>query len=147
MTPGPYLLKGLLVAGAIVAAGILLARAPGTTAPVADTDTVHVSVFAGGRDVRLDSQSFRGGEANSVMGGIRMDLRDAAIEGDEAVIEIDAVMGGVELRVPENWVVVYSEVDSFLGGVEDRTRSVPSENSQRLVLRGTVFMGGLEIRN
>lgn len=147
MTPGPYLQKGLLVAGAIVAAGILLARAPGTTAPVAGTDNLSVSVFAGGRDVRLDSQSFRGGEASSVMGGIRMDLRDAAIEGDEAVIEINAVMGGVELRVPENWVVVYSDVDSFLGGVEDRTRSVPSENSQRLVLRGTVFMGGLEIRN
>ena len=35
---------------------------------------------------------------------------------------------------------------SLMGGVEDKTRG-PAVASKRLVLKGTVFMGGIEIRN
>ena len=51
------------------------------------------------------------------MGGCEIDLRHASIDG-EAVIDIFALWGGVELRVPPDWTVV-SRVTPILGGVDD----------------------------
>jgi hypothetical protein len=53
-------------------------------------------------------------------------------------------MGGVEIHVPRTWTVV-NRVNSVLGGVEDHSRS--TDSGKRLVIDGTVLMGGLEISN
>jgi predicted membrane protein len=93
-----------------------------------------------------NSTAFRGGELTAVLGGCEIDLRHAAING-EAVIEIFALWGGIDIRVPEDWTVV-SAVVPVLGGVEDKTRP-PQEGASRhrLVLRGFVVMAGVEIKN
>jgi hypothetical protein len=62
------------------------------------------------------------------------------------VIQVFAVMGGLELRVPEDWVVE-NKIVAFLGGADDRTRRRVTPSTQRLILRGFVMMGGVEIRN
>jgi predicted membrane protein len=95
---------------------------------------------------RISSNGFRGGELTAFMGGCHIDLRDARLADGQAVITVFALMGGIELKVPESWTIVV-EVVPFLGGVEDRTRQVPGETTQRLILRGFVSMGGLEIKN
>jgi predicted membrane protein len=92
-----------------------------------------------------NSSAFRGGEVTAVMGGCELDLRHAAIDG-EAVIEIFALWGGIEIRVPEDWTVV-SRVTPLLGGVDDTTRPPQSASRHRLVLRGFVVMAGVEIKN
>ncbi len=92
---------------------------------------------------RHDSRQFRGGRITSTFGGVKLDLTQAAIDGPEAVLEVHARFSGVELRVPRDWQIVV-EVAATLGGVEDRTVS-PSPASARLVLRGTVTCGGIEI--
>jgi predicted membrane protein len=79
------------------------------------------------------------------MGGCELDLRHAAIDG-EAVIEIFALWGGIEIRVPEDWTVV-SRVTPLLGGVDDTTRPPQSASRHRLVVRGFVVMAGVEIKN
>jgi hypothetical protein len=66
--------------------------------------------------------------------------------GDVAVIEVSAVFGGVELRVPSDWIVE-SEVGVFLGGVDNRARAPEVEGAKRLIVRGGVVFGGLDIRN
>ena len=60
-----------------------------------------VAVLGGGHRGN-NSRSFRGGELTAVMGGCEIDLRQAAIEG-EAVIDVFALWGGIEIRVPEDW--------------------------------------------
>ena len=93
---------------------------------------------------KVSSSAFRYGEAEAFMGGVNLDLRDAMIEGDEARLDVTAVMGGVTIRVPRTWSVV-NRVTPVLGGVEDRTSS--TSPTKRLVIEGTVLMGGLDIRN
>jgi len=61
------------------------------------------------------------------------------------VIDVFAMWGGIEVRVPEGWAVE-NRVFPFLGGVEDRTRPAP-DATQRLVLKGMVVMGGMEIKH
>jgi predicted membrane protein len=93
---------------------------------------------------KYNSSTFQRGEVQAFMGGINLDLRDAIIEGDEAQIEVSAIMGGIKIRVPKNWNVV-SLVAPTLGGVKDSTRS--RDDNKRLVIEGTVFMGGVDITN
>jgi len=97
-----------------------------------------------GIERRNSSSAFRGADAAAFMGGVNLDLRDATMEGDEARIEVSAIMGGIEIRIPRTWTVI-NHVSPILGGVEDHTRS--ADGNKRLVIEGTVFMGGLEIEN
>ena len=79
------------------------------------------------------------------MGGCEVDLRHAGINGD-AVIDVFAMWGGIELRVPESWTVI-TKVTPIMGGVEDNTRAPQNPGGHRLTIRGMVLMGGIEIKN
>jgi len=106
--------------------------------------TFSDSAFLGGIQRKYDSATFQRGEAEAFMGAIDLDFRGAVIEGDEARLDITAVMGGVKIRVPRTWNVV-SRVVATMGGVKDRTRS--TSDNKRLIIEGTVLMGGIEIYN
>lgn len=108
-------------------------------------DTVSAVAILGGVTRGNNSRTFRGGDLTAVMGGCEIDLRKAAIEG-EAVIEVFAMWGGIDIRVPEDWTVV-SRVTPLLGGVDDKTRPPQSAGGPRLVVRGFAIMGGIEIKN
>ena len=103
------------------------------------------SAFLGSVERRNRSADFRGGSATAFMGGVTLDLREADIVDGRAVIVVFAMMGGIEIRVPEEWTIEVGATSVF-GGVEDKTRG-PSVPTKRLVLKGTVIMGGIEIRN
>lgn len=107
--------------------------------------TFDDTAFLGGIRRENGSSTFRGGRATAFMGGINLDFRDANMEGDEARIDISAVMGGVDIRVPRTWTVV-NRIVPVMGGVTDRTVA-PSESAKRLILDGAVLMGGVKIRN
>jgi hypothetical protein len=112
----------------------------------ADDNTMVTAMAVLGSVVRgNNSPAFRGGELTAVLGGCELDLRHAAIEGD-AVIEVFALWGGIEIRVPDDWTVV-SRVTPILAGVEDKTRPPHTASRHRLVLRGFLVMAGLEIKN
>ena len=117
---------------------------PRPSAANANTTVTAIAVL--GSVVRgNNSPAFRGGELTAVLGGCELDLRHAAIDG-EAVIEVFALWGGIEIRVPEDWTVV-SHVTAVLAGVEDKTRPSQTASRHRLVLRGIVVMAGIEIKN
>ena len=78
------------------------------------------------------------------MGGFELDLRDASIKG-EAVIDIFTMMGGMSMRIPEDWLVIF-DVNPFMGGYDDKTRP-PKQSTKRLIIKGTTIMGGIEIKN
>ena len=92
-----------------------------------------------------NSKTFRGGSLTAVLGGCQVDLRQASIEG-EAVIDVFAMWGGIELKVPETWSVT-GRVTPILGGYDDKSTPVRDGVTERLVVRGMVIMGGVEIKN
>ncbi len=131
------------------------AAAGGATGGMADDDpreTVdardRLSVFAflGNVARKVTSQSFRGGDAGAVLGGVEIDLRPARIAGDEAVIDVTTFMGGVDIRVPDGWRVS-GETTTLLGSFTDKTRVPASDARVTLHVRGVAILGAVEIKN
>lgn len=94
-------------------------------------------------------QEFDGGRYETVFGGIEIDLRGSHMAGDEAVLKIDAVLGGAEVKVPDTWLVVIKATAVF-GGVINSTKApdpVLVPNPKRLIVRGSAVFGGVEIKN
>jgi cell wall-active antibiotic response 4TMS protein YvqF len=111
----------------------------------------HFSSLAvmGGCARRSNAQAFEGADLTALMGGCDIDLRDASIAPNtEAVIDVFAFWGGIDLKVPEDWIVV-NRVVPLMGGVDDKTRPpiAATAPQKRLVVRGIVLMGGVSIRN
>lgn len=119
-------------------------------APRSETDassTIDAFAVLGGVRRVSSSQNFRGGSAGAIMGGCEIDLLQAAIaDGGEAVIDVFAMWGGVEIAVPQGWSV---SVQGFplLGAFEDHTLPPVGGSNQRLVIRGLVIMGGVDVKH
>jgi predicted membrane protein len=105
---------------------------------------IDASAVMSGLVLRNDSQEFQGGEISTVMGAVEVDLRQAAIVG-EARLYLSVIMGGVEIKVPRDWSVSINGTPT-LGGIEDKTVP-PMTPGKRLVIAGSVVMGGVEISN
>ena len=131
----------VLVGGSIILRALAPGRGPGGD----DKSRVRALAVMSGIERTSSSREFRGGELTAVMGGCEIDLRGATITNGPAVIDVFAVWGGIDVRVPEGWAVE-NRVFPFLGGVEDRTRPAP-DATERLVVKGLVVMGGVEIKN
>lgn len=99
-----------------------------------------------GVDARVTSQDFTGGDITAVFGGVDLDLREAGIEGNMALLNVSVVFGGVEIIVPPTWRVVVKGTPVF-GGIDDKSmRNTPDANAPTLVIDASVIFGGLEIR-
>lgn len=90
---------------------------------------------------------FRGADINVSFGGVVLDLRRTTLEAKETVIHIDCSFGGVELYVPDHWLV-QMQTSAFLGGCNDhRYRKQPVDTERRLIICGNLSFGGIEIKS
>jgi predicted membrane protein len=99
-----------------------------------------------GCELRPVSRPFRGADLTAVMGGIKLDLADARMESDSAIVEVFAFWGGIEIFVPPDWTVT-SKVTTLLGGYVDKRRPTSVVPTKTLVVQGMVVMGGIEVKN
>ena len=107
---------------------------------------VKMDVVMAGANRRSSAGPFRGGEINAVLGNIELDLRDATLPDGRTELEINAILGGVQLFVPRRWRIE-SRIASVLGSVLDHTTPDPGAGGEVLVLLGNTALGGIEIRN
>ncbi len=112
---------------------------------VSGADTLSALAFVGHVERTSVSQNFQGGDLTAIMGGCTIDLSGADIGEGGAVVDAFAFWGGIEIVVPEDWVVT-NKVLPLLGGSEDKSRAIPGASKQLLV-RGTAIMGGVKIAN
>lgn len=130
----------LILFGLSLVAGRLGSRAAAT-----DDDWLDLLAVLGGRVARVTSQTFRGADATVVLGGIDLDLRDAAVVDSPARVDVRAVFGGVELAVPRDWNVRL-DVVPVLGAAEDeRLRTERDHEGVDLVVGGFVAFGGVSV--
>jgi predicted membrane protein len=97
-------------------------------------------------ELRPVSRPFRGADISAVMAGVKLDLTDARMDGDTAIIEVFAFWGGMEIYVPKDWTVT-SKVATVMGGFIDKRRPTSTPATKTLVITGFVIMSGIEVKN
>lgn len=154
MPRGPYLGRGLIGIVAIVALGVALAETDVTRdAGGVESATMHAGrleaiSFLGSYEHRVVTDAFRGGEVTAFLGRVEVDLRDAEMEGETAVLEIRTLLGRTEVRVPEHWTVA-PDLGPGLGGSSSIRVSGPEADpgAPVLILRGPMVFGSVEVGN
>jgi predicted membrane protein len=108
----------------------------------------EVAVF-GSVKRKLDTLDFRGGEARTLFGEVKIDLRRAGIAAtqESVVVDATAVFGAIKIRVPDAWRVNINGV-GVLGVYEDKT--IPPNQIAGvplLIITGLSMFGSVEIEN
>jgi class 3 adenylate cyclase len=86
--------------------------------------------------------------AVAVMGGCQLDLRNAEVEGPDIVINAIAVMGGIEIIVPEGIEVELGGIAIMGGKDARRLKDVPPlPGSPVIRVRAFAFWGGVTVRS
>lgn len=115
------------------------------------SDQVDLFIVLGSRRHQVTADDFRGGTLTALAGGCELDLREAHLADGGAKLEVLALWGGIQVRVPEDWNVSL-QVTPVMGGADDsRPRNdLPLADARsgdaHLVVQGLVVMGGIEVR-
>lgn len=129
----------LIVAGLAIVAHAFGFRAP---ALAAGSDSTLLCVL-GVRKEAVTARNYRGGRIIAFMGGCELDLTRADMENVPAELEIVAIWGGVEIKVPEGWEVT-GNVLPIMGGADIRTKA---PGGRKLIVNGVVIMAGVDIKS
>ncbi len=102
---------------------------------------------------KLESGSYQ-----AIMGGIELDLRQAEIAEKVTTLNLTAIMGGIDIIVPDN-IAVICQGTAILGGLElpgkesggivsslQAEAGNPAEAEKVLKINCTVLLGGIEIK-
>ena len=143
----PYVWPGLIIfVGLWIIFGSLVRRRP-AEGPAIKTDDLDTTAILGGLKRIIDSQSFKGGRATAILGSLELDFRPAGLDKGQASVELTAILGGVELKVPQDWRVVVQGTP-ILGGVDNKAATVSeSQAKATLYVQATAILGGVEIKN
>ena len=81
-----------------------------------------------------------------VMGGSNVDLNDAELTDPETTITVFSLMGGSEIRVPENVNVVISDF-AFMGGNDAKVgEALPDPGGPTIHIKLISIMGGSSVK-
>ncbi|MGW6913782.1 DUF1707 SHOCT-like domain-containing protein [Kitasatospora sp. NPDC054939] len=83
--------------------------------------------------------------AVAIFGGVEIDLTDAVFESPEVVIEVAAVFGGVDIKVPEN-VSLHGGGVGIFGGFDVKEQTAADPYAPVVRVKGAAVFGGCEAR-
>ncbi|WP_192348260.1 LiaI-LiaF-like domain-containing protein [Algoriphagus sp. Y33] len=111
------------------------------------SDSVSIDSIMSGINKRMLTKNFQGGKLTAAFGGIDLDLTQSDFSG-MVTLQVDVIFGAIKLVVPPHWDVRV-EVTNIAAGVEDKRvyRQSEVDSDKVMVIRGTVFFGGLEIKS
>ena len=108
----------------------------------------EAAIFSGGKRVITD-QNFEKAKFDAVFGGFEIDMRNAGIAGPSAVLDLNAVFGGIEVKIPVSWSVVMKGAGVFGGFVDSTVQPDPRlfPSPKKLFVKGGAVFGGVEVKN
>lgn len=115
---------------------------------VSDDRIDHVAIF-GGKEKRVASDNFQGGNITAIFGGVELYFENAKLAEGSNVLDILVMFGGTEIYVPRDWMIVTKGLPIF-GGFEDARKNPPKPDASTkgtLIVKGLVLFGGLEIKD
>jgi hypothetical protein len=127
---------------AIIVLGLSILVA--STARNTDADHVSSLVFFWGTDRRVTSQQFKAAALTAIFGGIDLDLRNANIAGS-ARVDVFAMFGGVDVKVPPHWRVNVTGLPVF-GGFDDKTNPPAYPDAPVLDVHVVAIFGGASVK-
>jgi len=110
-------------------------------------DNLDAFAMFAGLDRRIESQNFRGGKATAILGGIELDLTNVRLAEPKAALDLTAIMGGIDIKVPRH-IRVELNGNPILGGIENKHNYAPgSGTEQTLSIKATAILGGIDIKD
>ena len=109
-------------------------------------DFLKCTVAFGACEKMIISKNFQGGKIESAFGGFKIDLINAKIAKEGAVLDINAAFGGGEIIVPKDMRVI-SEGSGVMGGWNNNYESSAAKDDPALLIKGSAVFGGVEIKN
>jgi len=105
----------------------------------------HFEVVMKGEKIRLgEDDAFKKVKVKTLMGGVDLDLRSAVITED-VTIKCKSIMGGINIRVPEN-VNVIVKGNVIMGGILNFAKQVEGEGVPTIHIEALQIMGSLCIK-
>lgn len=107
----------------------------------------EVTILGGGRKV-VSSKNFKGGKITTILGGIDLDLHDSSLAEGTQYLEINTMLGGIDIIVPRDWKIIVN-VTSIFGGFDDKRvidLNQIQESNKVLIIRGFVLFGGGDLK-
>lgn len=122
-------------------AGLVIARR--ATQGDETTDEFRSVAIMAGKEFRSHAEHLRSGTAITSLGGMELDLREATLDSQGANLELRTTMGGIEVRVPQYWIVEVDQ-ESLGGSLEVDVPSAEDlpEDSPRLHIHAVTRLGG-----
>lgn len=111
-----------------------------------DGFVVSDNTAGGVKQVVLDPV-FKGARIRCTFGGTIIDLRRTKLENEITYIYVYCNFGGIELFMPSEWNVL-NEADITFASLDDkRFGSVEKDLQHKVVIRGNITFGGVEMKN
>ncbi|MQA00235.1 MAG: hypothetical protein GEU80_13065 [Dehalococcoidia bacterium] len=132
----------------VIGGWMLVTHFRGRRPPSSGEGTVNVFAVFGEANSASNSPAFAGGSVTAVLGGAKLDLRQATPVAEGAELTATGIFGGAEVVVPRGWDLRVHGLPIF-GGVDDQTmrdgESVPG--APRLTVKGLAVFGSVEVKD
>jgi hypothetical protein len=129
----------------IIVVGLLIIFGRGAWTGEAGKDVSSFNIFSGS-ELSSSSKEFSGGKVSAVFGGAQIDLREASL-APGATIDVFAMFGGIEIRVPVGWSVVMKGTP-IAGGFENSTaQDSLGPDAPTLTVNATVLFGAVTVKH
>ena len=137
----------MIVPGIVILVGLSLVFGHrGFSVNVSDKSDI-VAVF-GGTKHRSNNKQFEKCEVSAVFGSTDVDLSDIELKGDKGIVNINAVFGGADVRLPRKYAIKVIGNGPVFGGFEDKTSSMDAKVAGKVIeVNYSVVFGAIEIRD
>jgi len=149
LVPGMTIKKALLGTAVLTGSALWVGRGILTrrlTKGDSESDEFSLAAVIGGAERASTATALRRGRVIAACGGVELDLRGAKLDPAGAELLVEAYLGGVQVRVPNEWRIAV-EAHSTSGGVETNVAQPDDlpDDAPNLRVEAIARLGGVMI--